>query len=123
MEEKLFLKLRKRYTDYGLGDELLKSFAKSACRFFDLSDEDVMDYFVENQDDFFKAIQKKINKTVDDVLKKKSSGEQELKTQLAMRVFATLAEHKGCSVVRCLAQETIDATNEIFNGISNETEK
>lgn len=120
MEEKLFLKLRERYSEYGLGDELLKDYSKSVCSFFNLQEDDVMDAFVERQSDALKSIQKTIDRRVTEALKKVtkvSASELELKTQLAASVFATLAEHKGTGVLEYLTKWTIETTNDIFKGI------
>lgn len=43
--------------------------------------------------------------------------ELELKAKLAASIFASLAEHRGTAVLNCLVKDTIECTNDIFEGI------
>ncbi len=44
--------------------------------------------------------------------------EIELKTKLAASIFASLAEHRGTSIIEYLVRDTIDITNKIYKGIN-----
>lgn len=43
-----------------------------------------------------------------------------IKADLAVKVFTTLAEHRGTAMLSDLADKTIEITNKIFQGIQSE---